>query len=125
VTKRRVLGCAAYIEAKGVIESGYGWHGAEGGAVWSHIRIARQSQLHAPVFAGRAEKPVLGCDLVVSANNELWKKLRSRSNPRGSELHESITSEFGRTFAMQAESGNLEAHPDPNPPPRPNGGADR
>ncbi|QIB51438.1 MULTISPECIES: indolepyruvate ferredoxin oxidoreductase family protein [Pseudomonas] len=114
VTIGALLGMAAYIEGKGVLNLDMAGMAQKGGAVWSHIRIAaEQSQLHAPRIAAGETSLLLGCDLVVSANNETLEKLRHGVTHAVVNSDESITSEFVRTFALQAESGNLEAHPDP------------
>lgn len=114
VTIGALLGMAAYIEGKGVLNLDMAGMAQKGGAVWSHIRIAaEQSQLHAPRIAAGETSLLLGCDLVVSANNETLEKLRHGVTHAVVNSDESITSEFVRTFAMQAESGNLEAYPDP------------
>lgn len=114
VTIGALLGMAAYIEGKGVLNLDMAGMAQKGGAVWSHIRIAaEQSQLHAPRIAAGETNLLLGCDLVVSANNETLEKLLQGTTNAVVNSDESITSEFVRTFAMQAESGNLETHPDP------------
>tara|TARA_R110000850_G_scaffold52732_4_gene127132 strand:- start:17428 stop:20991 length:3564 start_codon:yes stop_codon:yes gene_type:complete len=114
VTIGALLGMAAYIEGKGVLNLDMAGMAQKGGAVWSHIRIANdQSQLHAPRIAAGETHLLLGCDLVVSANSETIEKLRHGVTHAVVNSDESITSEFVRTFAMQAESGDLAAHPDP------------
>lgn len=114
VTIGALLGMAAYIEGKGALNLDMAGMAQKGGAVWSHIRIAaEQSQLHAPRIAAGEASLLLGCDLVVSANNETLEKLRHGVTQTIVNSNESITSEFIRTFAMQAESGNIEANPDP------------
>ncbi|MCL5042162.1 MAG: indolepyruvate ferredoxin oxidoreductase family protein [Gammaproteobacteria bacterium] len=114
VTIGALLGMAAFIEGKGVLNLDMAGMAQKGGAVWSHIRIAAdQSQLHAPRIAAGETSLLLGCDLVVSANNETLEKLRHGVTQALVNSEESITSAFVRTFAMQAESGDLQAHPDP------------
>ncbi|MEH6689019.1 MAG: indolepyruvate ferredoxin oxidoreductase family protein [Halopseudomonas sabulinigri] len=114
VTIGALLGMAAFMENKGTLNLDMAGMAQKGGAVWSHIRIAAdQSQLHAPRIAEGETSLLLGCDLVVSANNETLAKLRHGHTHALVNSEESITSEFVRTFAMQAESGDLQAHPDP------------
>jgi indolepyruvate ferredoxin oxidoreductase len=114
VTIGALLGMAAFIEGKGTLNLDMAGMAQKGGAVWSHIRIAaRQDQLYAPRIAEGEAGLLLGCDLVVSANTETLGKLRQGVTHALVNSEESITSAFVRTYALQAESGNLEKHPDP------------
>ncbi|HBX54534.1 MAG TPA: indolepyruvate ferredoxin oxidoreductase family protein, partial [Pseudomonas sp.] len=114
VTIGALLGMAAFIEGKGALNLDMAGMAQKGGAVWSHIRIAaRQEQLFAPRIAEGETSLLLGCDLVVSANSETLSKLRQGVTHALINSEESITSAFVRTFAQQAESGDLHAHPDP------------
>jgi len=114
VTIGALLGMAAFIEGKGALNLDMAGMAQKGGAVWSHIRIAaQQDQLFAPRIAEGEASLLLGCDLVVSANTETLSKMRQGVTHAVINSEESITSAFVRTFALQAESGDLEAHPDP------------
>ncbi|WP_249674756.1 indolepyruvate ferredoxin oxidoreductase family protein [Pseudomonas abieticivorans] len=114
VTIGALLGMAAFIEGKGTLNLDMAGMAQKGGAVWSHIRIAaRQDQLFAPRIAEGEAALLLGCDLVVSANTETLSKLRQGVTHALVNCEESITSAFVRTFALQAESGDLVKHPDP------------
>ncbi|MDR8385416.1 MULTISPECIES: indolepyruvate ferredoxin oxidoreductase family protein [unclassified Pseudomonas] len=114
VTIGALLGMAAFIEGKGTLNLDMAGMAQKGGAVWSHIRIAaHQDQLFAPRIAEGEAALLLGCDLVVSANTETLSKLRQGVTHALINSEESITSAFVRTFAQQAESGDLQKHPDP------------
>ena len=114
VTIGALLGMAAFIEGKGALNLDMAGMAQKGGAVWSHIRIAaRQEQLFAPRIAEGETSLLLGCDLVVSANSETLTKLRQGVTHALVNSEESITSAFVRSFAKQAESGDLQANPDP------------
>ncbi|MNQ51567.1 indolepyruvate ferredoxin oxidoreductase [compost metagenome] len=114
VTIGALLGMAAFIEGKGTLNLDMAGMAQKGGAVWSHIRIAaHQEQLFAPRIAEGEAALLLGCDLVVSANTETLSKLRHGVTHALINSEESITSAFVRTFAQQAESGDLLKHPDP------------
>jgi indolepyruvate ferredoxin oxidoreductase len=114
VTIGALLGMAAFIEGKGALNLDMAGMAQKGGAVWSHIRIAaQQEQLFAPRIAEGEAALLLGCDLVVSANTETLSKLRQGVTHALVNSEESITSAFVRTFAQQAESGDLLKHPDP------------
>jgi len=114
VTIGALLGMAAFIEGKGTLNLDMAGMAQKGGAVWSHIRIAaHQEQLFAPRIAEGEAGLLLGCDLVVSANTETLSKLRHGVTHAVVNSEESITSAFVRTFAQQAESGDLLKHPDP------------
>ncbi|ENT8439833.1 TPA: indolepyruvate ferredoxin oxidoreductase family protein [Pseudomonas aeruginosa] len=114
VTIGALLGMAAFIEGKGVLNLDMAGMAQKGGAVWSHIRIAaRQEQLFAPRIAEGEASLLLGCDLVVSANTETLAKLRQGVSHALINSEENITSAFVRTFSRQAESGDLLENPDP------------
>ncbi|TDV72582.1 indolepyruvate ferredoxin oxidoreductase family protein [Pseudomonas sp. LP_7_YM] len=114
VTIGALLGMAAFIEGKGVLNLDMAGMAQKGGAVWSHIRIAEcQEQLYAPRIAEGEVDLLLGCDLVVSANAETLVKLRQGVTHAVINSEQSITSAFVRSFARQAESGDLLSHPDP------------
>ncbi|OQR36634.1 indolepyruvate ferredoxin oxidoreductase [Pseudomonas sp. Bc-h] len=114
VTIGALLGMAAFIEGKGVLNLDMAGMAQKGGAVWSHIRIAeRQEQLYAPRIAEGEADLLLGCDLVVSANAETLVKLRQGVTHALINSEQSVTSAFVRSFARQAESGDLLSHPDP------------
>jgi len=114
VTIGALLGMAAFIEGKGTLNLDMAGMAQKGGAVWSHIRIAsRQDLLHAPRIAEGEADLLLGCDLVVSANTETLLKMRQGVSQAVINSEENITSAFVRTFARQAESGDLQANPDP------------
>ncbi|MFV0926603.1 indolepyruvate ferredoxin oxidoreductase family protein [Pseudomonas palmensis] len=114
VTIGALLGMAAFIEGKGTLNLDMAGMAQKGGAVWSHIRIAaHQEQLFAPRIAEGETALLLGCDLVVSANGETLSKLRQGVTHAVINTEQSITSAFVRTFALQAQSGDLQHHPDP------------
>ncbi|MBD1552585.1 indolepyruvate ferredoxin oxidoreductase family protein [Pseudomonas typographi] len=114
VTIGALLGMAAFIEGKGALNLDMAGMAQKGGAVWSHIRIAAsQEQLFAPRIAEGEASLLLGCDLVVSANTETLAKLRHGVTHALVNSEESLTSAFVRTFAAQADSGDLEKHADP------------
>lgn len=115
VTIGALLGMAAFIEGKGVLNLDMAGMAQKGGAVWSHIRIAaNQADLNAPRIAEGEASLLLGCDLVVSANSETLIKVRQGVTHALVNLEESITSAFVRTYAGQAETGDLKRHPEPD-----------
>ncbi|MGH8384265.1 MAG: indolepyruvate ferredoxin oxidoreductase family protein [Pseudomonas sp.] len=114
VTIGALLGMAAFFEGKGVLNLDMAGMAQKGGAVWSHIRIAgEQAALDAPRIAEGEAKLLLGCDLMVSANSETLVKLRQGVTHALVNVEQSITSAFVRTYAGQAETGDLLRHPEP------------
>ncbi|MDR5741209.1 indolepyruvate ferredoxin oxidoreductase family protein [Caballeronia sp. LZ016] len=71
VTIGALMGMAAHIEGKGVLVLDMAGMAQKGGAVMSHIRIARAPEaLHAArVAAGKAHL-ILGCDMMVAAGKD-------------------------------------------------------
>ena len=65
------------------------------GAVVSHLKVAaRQADIHAVRVAERQSQLLIGCDLVVAANDETLAKLHPMTCSSVLNTHESITSEF-------------------------------
>jgi indolepyruvate ferredoxin oxidoreductase len=77
VTIGALVGMAAHLEGKGVTALDMTGLSQKGGAVMSHVRIARrQDELHAVrIDAGQADA-VLGCELVVTAGSDALSKMR-------------------------------------------------
>jgi indolepyruvate ferredoxin oxidoreductase len=75
VTIGAILGMAAHLEGKGRGLIDMAGLAQKGGAVFTHIRIARSPEdIHAiRVSAGKADL-VLGCDLVVSGNKKVLRR---------------------------------------------------
>ncbi|MGK9063759.1 indolepyruvate ferredoxin oxidoreductase family protein [Stutzerimonas chloritidismutans] len=114
VTIGALIGTAAFLEGKGALNLDMAGMAQKGGAVWSHIRIAAsQDMLYAPRIAEGEADLLIGCDLVVSATTETLSKVRQGVTNALVNCEESITSSFIRAFSEQAQTGNLEQHPDP------------
>ncbi|HYP56652.1 MAG TPA: indolepyruvate ferredoxin oxidoreductase family protein, partial [Beijerinckia sp.] len=77
VTIAAILGTAAHLEGKGCGLIDMAGLAQKGGAVYSHVKIARNPRdIHAiRVVAGEADL-VLGCDLVVSASKKVLASVR-------------------------------------------------
>jgi indolepyruvate ferredoxin oxidoreductase len=71
VTIGALMGMAAHIEGKGVLVLDMAGMAQKGGAVMSHIRIARTPDaLYAARVASGKAKLILGCDMMVAAGKE-------------------------------------------------------
>jgi indolepyruvate ferredoxin oxidoreductase len=69
----------------------------KGGAVYSHVRIARETaEIHAVRIASGGASLLLGCDLVVSAGADALSKLQLGHSRAIVNSHETITGEFTR-----------------------------
>ncbi|MCP5420340.1 MAG: indolepyruvate ferredoxin oxidoreductase family protein [Gammaproteobacteria bacterium] len=119
VTIGALLGMAAHLEGKGVTALDMMGLAQKGGAVWSHIRFAaRPEQLYAARIAAGEANAVIGCDIVVTANNETLAKMQQGLTRAVVNSSQAITSEFVRTFAAQASSGDVNRFRDPQFPER-------
>ncbi len=77
VTIGQLLGMAAHLEGRGVSVLDMAGLAQKGGAVFSHVQIARTAaDLHSTRIPTGEADLVLGCDLVVSAGNEALSKMR-------------------------------------------------
>jgi indolepyruvate ferredoxin oxidoreductase len=117
VTIGALLGTAAVLEGKGALVLDMAGLAQKGGPVTSHIRIAaRQEQLHASRIAAGEANLLIGCDLVVAAGSDALSKLRAGVTCAVVNDDFSVTSDFVRSFAAQASSGDVVATPDPQFP---------
>lgn len=117
VTIGALLGTAAALEGKGATVLDMAGLAQKGGPVTSHIRIAaRQDQLHASRIAAGEANLVLGCDLVVAAGEDALSKMRAGVTRAVINDDFSVTSDFVRTFAAQAGTGDVAHIADPQFP---------
>jgi indolepyruvate ferredoxin oxidoreductase len=97
VTIGALLGMAAHIENKGCTVLDMTGLAQKGGAVYSHIRIAREpGEIHAVRIAAGGANLLLGCDLVVSASQDALSKLQLGYSRAVVNSHETITGDFTR-----------------------------
>ncbi|SPB13590.1 MFS transporter [Caballeronia novacaledonica] len=77
VTIGGLIGMAAHIERKGVTVLDMAGLAQKGGAVLSHVQIAPEPQaLHATRIATGEARLVIGCDVIVSASNDVLSRTR-------------------------------------------------
>jgi len=97
VTIGALLGMAAHIEGKGCSVLDQTGLAQKGGAVISHLRIARAPEdIHAVRVAAGAADLLLGCDLVVSASSEALSKLAPGRSAAVINRAENVTADFTR-----------------------------
>ena len=94
VTVGAILGEAAYLEGKGCSIVDMTGLAQKGGAVVSHIRIARRpEEIHSTrVYMGEANL-IFGCDIVVAGNPDTLNKIQK-----------------GKTFALVNEDQSITGH---------------
>jgi indolepyruvate ferredoxin oxidoreductase len=109
VTIGALLGMAAHLENKGCTVLDMTGLAQKGGAVYSHVRIAKRPEdIHAVrIAAGNAEL-LLGCDLVVSASADALSKLDRGYSRAIVNSHEIITGDFTRNPDLVFPTGALE-----------------
>ena len=79
VTIGALIGMASHIEKKGVTVLDQVGIAQKGGAVLSHIRLSKYpSNIHSPQISDGCTDLLLGCDMVVSASNEINKLLNDK-----------------------------------------------
>ncbi len=109
VTIGALLGMAAHLEGKGCTVLDMTGLAQKGGAVYSHVRIARRpDQIHAVRIAAGDARLLLGCDLVVSASAEALSKLEPGHSRAIVNSHEIITGDFTRNPDLVFPTGALE-----------------
>ena len=117
VTIGAILCMAAHLEGKGVTALDMAGLAQKGGSVWSHVRIAADpGQLWAPRIAAGEADAVIGCDIVVTVGDESLAKMQQGRTRVVVNSDASVTSEFVRTVAEQARTGDLQRYRDPEFP---------
>ncbi len=109
VTIGALLGMAAHLEGKGCTILDMTGLAQKGGAVYSHVRIAREpGEIHAVRIAAGNARLLLGCDLVVSASADALSKLEPGHSRAIVNSHEIITGDFTRNPDLVFPKGALE-----------------
>ncbi len=109
VTIGALLGMAAHLEDKGCTILDMTGLAQKGGAVYSHVRIAREpDEIHAVRIAAGNARLLLGCDLVVSASADALSKLEPGHSRAIVNSHEIITGDFTRNPDLVFPTGALE-----------------
>ena len=109
VTIGALLGMAAHLEGKGCAILDMTGLAQKGGAVYSHVRIAREpGEIHAVRIAAGNARLLLGCDLVVSASADALSKLEPGHSRAIVNSHEIITGDFTRNPDLVFPTGALE-----------------
>jgi indolepyruvate ferredoxin oxidoreductase len=97
VTIGALLGMAAHLEGKGCSVLDMTGLAQKGGAVYSHIRLARTPEdIHAVRIAAGGARLLLGCDIVVSGSFDALAKLRAGYSHAVVNEHETVTGDFTR-----------------------------
>jgi indolepyruvate ferredoxin oxidoreductase len=109
VTIGALLGMAAHLEQKGCTVLDMTGLAQKGGAVYSHVRIARRpDEIHAVRIAAGGANLLLGCDLVVSASADALSKLETGHSRAIVNSHEIITGDFTRNPDLAFPSRGLQ-----------------
>jgi indolepyruvate ferredoxin oxidoreductase len=109
VTIGALLGMAAHLEKKGCTVLDMTGLAQKGGAVYSHVRIARRpEEIHAVRIAAGGARLLLGCDLVVAASADALSKLQPGYSRAIVNNHETITGDFTRNPDLTFPSRELQ-----------------
>jgi len=106
VTIGAIVGMAAHLEGRGFSSLDMAGLAQKGGAVWSHLQIAKQPDDIKTVRLGSGgARAVLGCDLVVSASQKTMDTTRPGTRMVVN-THQQMTGDFTRNanFAFPAQS---------------------
>lgn len=97
VTIGALLAMAAHLEGKGCSTLDMAGLAQKGGAVVSHVRIAKKPEdIHAVRISAGGANVVIGCDLVVAAGKDALSKVRKGATCAVVNSHETITGDFTR-----------------------------
>lgn len=97
VTIGALIGMAAHIEGKGCAVLDMAGLAQKGGAVVTHVRLAKEPEdIHAVRLSAGGARLVLGCDLVVAGSFDVLSKFQRGSSHAVINSHETITGDFTR-----------------------------
>jgi indolepyruvate ferredoxin oxidoreductase len=100
---------AAHLEGKGVTVLDMTGLAQKGGAVMSHVRLARsQEQLHSARIATGEARLMLGCDIVVAVSEDALSKTAPGYTQALINTGRSITGEFLRNPDREFPEGAME-----------------
>ncbi|MBB5017707.1 indolepyruvate ferredoxin oxidoreductase [Chitinivorax tropicus] len=109
VTIGGVLGMAARLDEIGATVLDQTGLAQKGGSVTTHLRFAdRQSKLHAVRIAAGDANAILGCDLVVAANNDCLSKMRKGFTHAVVNTYESPTGDITKNPDMKFPAASME-----------------
>ncbi len=109
VTIGAIVGMAAHLEGKAFNALDMAGLAQKGGAVWSHLQIAReQSDIGAARIGLGGAKVMIGCDFVTSASETSMEMLRYGQTFALVNLHQQMTGEFTRNINAQFPAAALE-----------------
>jgi indolepyruvate ferredoxin oxidoreductase len=109
VTIGALIGMAAHLEGKGCTVLDMTGLAQKGGAVYSHVRIARRpDDIHAVRIAAGGARLLLGCDLVVAGSADALSKLRSGCSRAIVNSHQTITGDFTRNPDLVFPAASLQ-----------------
>ncbi|MCW2240495.1 indolepyruvate ferredoxin oxidoreductase family protein [Azospirillum canadense] len=110
VTIGAIIGMAAHIEGLACSVLDQTGMAQKGGAVTSHIRLARAAdQIHAPRLGAGAAALLLGCDLLVAAGDDCLARIRPEKTRAVLNTHEAITGDFTRDPSKRLNLRQLAA----------------
>ena len=110
VTIGALLGMAAHLEGKGATVLDMTGLAQKGGAVMSHVRLARrQNQLHSTRIATGEARLLLACDIVVAASDDALSKTAGNYTRAIVNTGRTITGEFIRNPERTYPEGEMES----------------
>ncbi|WP_137939820.1 indolepyruvate ferredoxin oxidoreductase family protein [Chitinivorax sp. B] len=109
VTIGGVLGMAAHLDNIGATVLDQTGLAQKGGSVTTHLRFAdSQHKLHAVRIAAGDANAILGCDLVVAANNDCLSKMRKGFTRAVVNSYESFTGDITKNPDMKFPAASME-----------------
>jgi indolepyruvate ferredoxin oxidoreductase len=109
VTIGAIVGMAAHLEGKAFNALDMAGLAQKGGAVWSHLQIAReQSDIGAARIGLGGAKAMIGCDFVTSASETSMEMVRHGRTRALVNLHQQMTGEFTRDINAQFPAAALK-----------------
>ncbi len=108
VTIGAIVGMAAHLEGKGFSGLDMAGLAQKGGAVWTHLQIAKDpADIKTVRLGSGGAKAVLGCDLVVSASQKTMDTTQLGETRMAVNTHQQMTGTFTRDANVQFPGASL------------------
>jgi indolepyruvate ferredoxin oxidoreductase len=109
VTIGAIVGMAVHLEGNAFGALDMAGLAQKGGAVWSHLQIARKLEDIRTVRLGSGSaKVMVGCDFVTSASEKSMDMVRAGATRAVVNLHQQMTGDFTRNTDMQFPAESLK-----------------
>jgi indolepyruvate ferredoxin oxidoreductase len=109
VTIGAIIGMAVHLEGNAFGALDMAGLAQKGGAVWSHLQVAKKLEdIRTARLGSGGAKVMIGCDFVTSASEKSMDMVRQGATRAVVNLHQQMTGDFTRNAQMQFPASSLQ-----------------